>query len=764
MKKIIAIIISVIMIMGIMPVTSFAATEEIALVQIGDIKAPVAGAHPDYVATYGSGYNFITEFDTYGTSYGISWQDTTANKKMSGADVFEVGHVYRVSVLVKAADGYSFKKTNNYTTSVSSKINGLNASAYVVTGLNAGDYVGITYTFEACDYARISSVAVTDLSVPASGEKLDFTPSCKDDSYIVSTISWRDETANTSVSEGTTAIAGHKYEVEIWLRANDGYRFRVDSEGYTDVAAKIGAYNATVIASESEGVVVGITDSYIVPDDIKSVTVSGIDAPVTGAIPDTEATCGSGYVIKEINWVDKTGEYKDWISDITVFEAGRKYCVEVTLETISNYRFTTDYDGVTDVDASINGKDAIVYSDYSSTTVSIGYEFPLTETLPDVIINEVQVDHIDAPVAGETADAEASCGTDEYVITDIVWIDTTGEHKDWVSGIEGFDYGREYTVQITLKAEPGYKFATDDIGAIDVTGKINGKAAIVYSDYSDTTVTIGYEFPATEKKEDTVIATVIVESIDAPVAGAEPDTNAVCAEEGYEIVKIVWVDSTDVYENWIYGIKRFEVGRKYTVQVSLKATEGYKFLVLDGYNETKGVINGKAAIAYGSHSETELSIGFEFEQLPEEHKHEYNAVVTEPTCTAKGFTTYTCACGDTYTDNGTAMLEHSPEIIKGKPATKTETGLTDGEKCSACGTIIKPQEIIPVITEPVFILLGDVNNDGKITASDARLALRISARLDTADEYTGKAADMDGNEKITAADARKILRISAKLD
>ena len=63
MKKIIAIIISVIMIMGIMPVTSFAATEEIALVQIGDIKAPVAGAHPDYVATYGSGYNFITEFD-----------------------------------------------------------------------------------------------------------------------------------------------------------------------------------------------------------------------------------------------------------------------------------------------------------------------------------------------------------------------------------------------------------------------------------------------------------------------------------------------------------------------------------------------------------------------------------------------------------------------------------------------------------------------------------------------------------------------------
>lgn len=61
-------------------------------------------------------------------------------------------------------------------------------------------------------------------------------------------------------------------------------------------------------------------------------------------------------------------------------------------------------------------------------------------------------------------------------------------------------------------------------------------------------------------------------------------------------------------------------------------------------------------------------------------------------------------------------------------------------------------------------ILGDVNKDGRVTAADARLALRISAKLETADDIQFLAADVDKNNKITAADARKILRVSAKLD
>ncbi len=42
--------------------------------------------------------------------------------------------------------------------------------------------------------------------------------------------------------------------------------------------------------------------------------------------------------------------------------------------------------------------------------------------------------------------------------------------------------------------------------------------------------------------------------------------------------------------------------------------------------------------------------------------HDYEAVVTDPTCTAAGYTTYTCACGDTYEEAGEAATgEHNYE-------------------------------------------------------------------------------------------------------
>lgn len=62
------------------------------------------------------------------------------------------------------------------------------------------------------------------------------------------------------------------------------------------------------------------------------------------------------------------------------------------------------------------------------------------------------------------------------------------------------------------------------------------------------------------------------------------------------------------------------------------------------------------------------------------------------------------------------------------------------------------------------MLIGDINADGSVTASDARIALRISANL-YSPTYTEKiAADVTGDGRITAADARKILRIAAKLE
>lgn len=63
-------------------------------------------------------------------------------------------------------------------------------------------------------------------------------------------------------------------------------------------------------------------------------------------------------------------------------------------------------------------------------------------------------------------------------------------------------------------------------------------------------------------------------------------------------------------------------------------------------------------------------------------------------------------------------------------------------------------------------LLGDVNLDGKVTAADARLALRIAANLDpmpAEDSVQFKNADVNNDKKLTAQDARTILRVVARL-
>lgn len=61
-------------------------------------------------------------------------------------------------------------------------------------------------------------------------------------------------------------------------------------------------------------------------------------------------------------------------------------------------------------------------------------------------------------------------------------------------------------------------------------------------------------------------------------------------------------------------------------------------------------------------------------------------------------------------------------------------------------------------------LRGDINADGRISASDARATLRIGAKLDEATETQKLIADMNDDGKISATDARTILRISAKLE
>ena len=78
------------------------------------------------------------------------------------------------------------------------------------------------------------------------------------------------------------------------------------------------------------------------------------------------------------------------------------------------------------------------------------------------------------------------------------------------------------------------------------------------------------------------------------------------------------------------------------------------------------------------------------------HTHYYTATVTAPTCTAKGYTTHTCTCGDSYVDTYTDALGHAWDNGKvTKQPTEAETGVKTFT-CTRCGET--KTEIIPKLT------------------------------------------------------------------
>lgn len=83
------------------------------------------------------------------------------------------------------------------------------------------------------------------------------------------------------------------------------------------------------------------------------------------------------------------------------------------------------------------------------------------------------------------------------------------------------------------------------------------------------------------------------------------------------------------------------------------------------------------------------------------------------------------------------------------------------------GTYIKSVAEIVFVNDSgdvVTLTKGDVNSDGKVNATDARLALRYGAKLETLTATALKNADVNGDGTVNSSDARLILRYSAGLE
>ena len=85
------------------------------------------------------------------------------------------------------------------------------------------------------------------------------------------------------------------------------------------------------------------------------------------------------------------------------------------------------------------------------------------------------------------------------------------------------------------------------------------------------------------------------------------------------------------------------------------------------------------------------------------HSHQFKENIVLPTCLTEGYTEHKCDCGEVVIDNYVSPLGHEEVVVSGKDATCTNTGLTEGSRCSRCNEVLLEKQEIPLLEHNVVV-------------------------------------------------------------
>lgn len=586
----------------------------------------------------------------------------------------------------------------------------------------------------------------------------------------------------------STYVAGSVYTVKVTLQVDSLNFFEFDSE----VVARVNSNEALISYVEDYDGKVRIEVTYefpSCPSGITSVEFSGFNVPKEHETPDYSGV--SDDTTKY--WILNNGnpEYVCWyengqlMGSEDTFEVGNNYAVSFWTKATNGYEFACDENWEPVVSASVNGTVATVrraYEQEPEKVVEIYFDFGM---LNDSVIDTVEITGIVEPYAGaspsykavsfgngyglETGEGRDYWEGTLYKANGVVWYD-----EDWnlLYETDKFVAGKIYHVLIHLDVTDtenyqfNYNSKTDD--ETKVTGTINGNAATVKAETSNGMWNHTIEAEFTCKKQE--ISFVGVSGLDAPVHGANPDYEAILRDpdfygldENYGIGGIYWYrpDGSVMLEN-----ETFVGGYNYQLEIKLIPTqlEGADVSVFN--HDLKAVVNNnEASQIYAMSNKAYLYTSYYCDFSADGIELSGNVV-------SYGDENASATVELVYKESG---LVADSKQITGNTGMYTFTNVLDGNyilRVSKAGHVTREYEVTAagtnLVRDAAIWLLGDVNGDGYIDATDAtQIERKFNGKasiFDTGDEdtmnYRLKVANVySADEIIDSTDAMQIKRM-----
>lgn len=152
--------------------------------------------------------------------------------------------------------------------------------------------------------------------------------------------------------------------------------------------------------------------------------------------------------------------------------------------------------------------------------------------------------------------------------------------------------------------------------------------------------------------------------------------------------------------------------------------------------------------------------------------HSYSSSRTEPTCTASGQILYTCArCGSSYSETIPALGHSYTDRIT--PPNCTESGYTT-HTCTVCSSSYRDSYTDPTghsfsngvcsecgAEDPDAVTTGDLSGDGAVTSADSVMLARYLVGLAELTDSQLRAADVNGDGAVSSADSVMLARFLA---